>query len=238
MLERRPAIAVLASLRLFEGIDAAGLSRLMPTLRLRSHRVGEVVVHQGDPGDALHVVTSGAVRVLLLSPNGDDAILATLHAPAFLGEVALLDQGAQATTAVAVEPTEILIVPRATFELLVGEHATARDIVMAALAGEVRRLTARVEALHFLDVPGRVAEVLLDLSADYGRRLEAADDTPDGALRIDGRLTQGDLAGMVDASRQSVNQALAELGGEGIIRFERDGIVILAPDRLALWARP
>jgi DNA-binding GntR family transcriptional regulator len=51
------------------------------------------------------------------------------------------------------------------------------------------------------------------------------------------RLTQGDLAGMVNSSRQSVNQALAELGGEGIIRFERDGIVILAPDRLANRAR-
>ena len=238
MLERRPSIQVLGSLRLFDGIDAAGLSLMADGMRLRTHRPGEVVVRQGDPGEVLHVVTSGAVRQLLLSPNGDDAILATLLPPAFLGEVALLDRGAQATTAVALEPTETLIVPRATFEDLIGERPAAREVVLAALAGEVRRLTARVEALHFLDVPGRVAEVLLGLSEDHGRRLEAAADTPSGALRIDGRLTQGDLAGMVDSSRQSVNQALAELGGEGIIRFERDGIVILAPDLLARRARP
>ncbi len=238
MLERRPSIQVLASLRLFDGIDAAGLNLIAGGMRLRTHRTGEVVVHQGDPGEVLHVVTSGSVRLLLLSPNGDDAILATLHAPAFLGELALLDRGVQATTAVALEATDTLIVPRATFEELMGERAAAREVVLAALAGEVRRLTARVEALHFLDVPGRVAEVLLGLAEDHGRRLEASADTPSGALRIDGRLTQGDLAGMVDSSRQSVNQALAELGGEGIIRFERDGIVILAPDRLARRARP
>ena len=77
----------------------------------------------------------------------------------------------------------------------------------------------------------------MGLSLEHGRPLEPAGSTPAGAVRIDGRLTQGDLAAMVNSSRQSVNQALAELGGEGIVRFERDGIVILSPDRLAGRAR-
>jgi len=238
MLEPRPSIQVLASLRLFEGIDPAELTPMAATMRLRRHRAGEVVAHQGDPGEAVFVITGGSVKMLLPSPDGDDAILATLRPQAFFGELALLDQGAQATTAVALEPTETLIVPRATFLDLLSSHACAREVVLAALAAEVRRLTARVEALHFLDVPGRVADVLLGLAQDHGRRLEASGDVPAGALRIDGRLTQGDLAGMVDSSRQSVNQALAELGGEGIIRFERDGIVILSAERLARRARP
>jgi CRP-like cAMP-binding protein len=120
---------------------------------------------------------------------------------------------------------------------LIAQHACAREVLLAALTGGLRRLVGRVEALHFLDVPGRVANLLVSLANEHGRVLSPAGDVPEGAVRIDGRLTQGDLAAMVNSSRQSVNQALAELGGQGIVRFERDGIVILAPDRLASRAR-
>jgi CRP-like cAMP-binding protein len=237
MLVSRPTIQVLASLRLFEGIDAGDLTAMTGSMRTRRHRTGEVIFHQGDPGEALHVIVSGTVKLLLPSPSGDEAILATLRKEAFFGELALLDGGPQSTTAVALEPTETIIVPRSTFMELIAAHACAREVLLAVLAGELRRLTGRVEALHFLDVPGRVADVLVGLAREHGRKLTLAGDIPAGSVRIDGRLTQGDLAGMVNSSRQSVNQALAELGGEGIVRFERDGIVILAPDRLANRAR-
>jgi CRP/FNR family transcriptional regulator, cyclic AMP receptor protein len=233
MLAPRPSIQVLASLRLFEGIDAADLSVMAGAMGIHHYRSGEVIFHQGDLGDALHVIVSGAVKRVLPSPDGDEAILATLRRHAFFGQLALLDHGLQSTTTVAIEPTETISVPRATFMDLIAAHACAREVLLAELAGELRRLTGRVEALYFLDVPGRVADVLVGLSRERGRRLEPAPETPAGAVRIDGRLTQGDLAAMVNSSRQSVNQALAELGSKGIVRFERDGIVILAPDRLA-----
>jgi len=229
----RPSIQVLASLRLFEKIDADELSAMAASMGLRRYRAGEVIFHQGDPGDALHVVVSGAVKRVLPSPNGEEAILATLRRQAFFGELALLDHGSQSTTAIALELTETVSVPRATFMSLIGQHACSREVLLETMASELRRLTGRVEALYFLDVPGRVADVLVGLSLEHGRPLEASPETPAGSVRIDGRLTQGDLAAMVNSSRQSVNQALAELGGEGIVRFERDGIVILAPDRLA-----
>ena len=237
VIARRPTIQVLASLRLFEGIDPVDLTDMTVTMRTRRHRAGEVIFHQGDPGAALHVIVGGMVKLVLPSPSGDEAILATLRRQAFFGELAHLDWRPQSTTAVALEPTEIIIVPRPAFMELIGTHACAREVLLAVLASELRRLTGWVEAQHFLDVPGRVADVLVALSNEHGRRLSPAGGVPPGAVGIDGRLTQGDLAGMVNSSRQSVNQALAELGGEGIIRFERDGIVILAPDRLANRAR-
>jgi CRP-like cAMP-binding protein len=220
-------------LRLFEKIDAHELSVMAASMGLRRYRAGEVIFHQGDPGDTLHVVVSGAVKRVLPSPNGEEAILATLRRQACFGELALIDQGPQSTTAIALELTETVSVPRATFMDLIGVHACAREVLLETMASELRRLTGRVEALFFLDVPGRVADVLVGLSVEHGRALEAGAGTPAGSVRIDGRLTQGDLAAMVNSSRQSVNQALAELGSEGIVRFERDGIVILAPERLA-----
>ncbi len=237
MLPPRPTIEILASLRLFEGIDAPDLRGLSLTMRTRRHRAGEVIYHQGDPGDALHVIVDGTVKLLLPSADGDEAILATLRKQAFFGELALLDHGLQSMTAVALEPTETILVPQSTFFDLIGAHACAREVLLGTLASELRRLTARVEALHFLDVPGRVAGVLLGLAREHGRSLDSGGTDPSDAVRIDVRITQGDLARMVGSSRQSVNQALAELGGEGIVRFERDGIVILAPDRLAQRTR-
>ena len=237
MLPPRPTIEILGSLRLFEGIEAGDLSGLSLTMRIRRHRTGEVIFHQGDPGESVYVLVAGSVKLVLPSPDGDEAILATLRRQALFGELALLDHGTQSMTAVALEPTETVVVPGPTFSQLIAGHACARDVLLATLAGELRRLTGRVEALHFLDVSGRVAEVLVGLSTEHGRRLSPAVGVPVGAVRIDGRLTQGDLARMVNSSRQSVNQALAELAGEGILRFERDGIVILAPDRLARRGR-
>ncbi len=237
MFTPRPTPQALAALGLFEGIDLADLTEMAPAMRVRRHRAGGVVFHQGDPGESLHIIVSGAVKLFLPSPSGDEAIIATLRQGAFFGELALLDRGWQSMTAVALEPSDTIDVPRATFLALIADHAPARDVLLLALAGELRRLTAQVEALRFLDVPARLANVLVGLSNEHGRALIPAGDVPHGAVRIDGRLTQGALAGMVSSSRQSVNQALAEFGVEGIVRFERDGIVILSPDRLASRAR-
>ncbi len=237
MLAMRPSVPVLASLRLFQGIDEADLAAMAATMRSRRHRAGEVICHQGDPGDVLYVIEGGSVKLVLPSPRGDEAILAILRRQGFFGQLALLDRGFEPATAIALEPTETVIVPRATFMALIADHASARDVVLAALARDLRRLAARIEALHFLDVPGRVADTLIGLAKERGRPLSPTSDTPSGAIRIDGPLTQGDIAGMTHSSRQSVNQALAALGGEGIVRVERDGIVILAPDRLASRAR-
>src|SRR5664279_2708325 len=112
MLPPRPTIEILASLRLFEGIDASDLRGLSLTMRTRRHRAGEVIYHQGDPGEALHVIVDGTVKLLLPSAEGDEAILATLCRQDFFGQLALLDHGPQSMTAVALEPTETIMVPR------------------------------------------------------------------------------------------------------------------------------
>jgi CRP/FNR family transcriptional regulator, cyclic AMP receptor protein len=148
VIARRPTIQVLASLRLFEGIDPVDLTDMTVTMRTHRHRAGEVIFHQGEPGDALHVIVGGMVKLVLPSPSGDEAILATLRRQAFFGELARLDRRPQSTTAVALEPTEIIIVPRPAFMELIGARAYAREVLLAVLASELRRLTGRVEALH------------------------------------------------------------------------------------------
>ena len=227
MIAARPLAETLTSVPFFSGLDEAGLESVGRTVRSRRFRRGEVIFHQGDPGDALFIVMSGSIKISLPSDTGDEAILATLRPGDFFGELALLDGAPRSATAVAIEPTETYILARDRFRELISTEPIMREALLATLAAEVRRLTHHVEELHFLDITGRLASRLARLAAETGAARLA-----DGAIRLAGPLTQGDLAAMIGCTRQSVNKLLGLFTDDGLIRLERDRIVILDLDGL------
>jgi CRP/FNR family cyclic AMP-dependent transcriptional regulator len=211
-----------ASVPLFAGLDAEGLANLARGMRIRRFRRSETVFHVGDPGDALFIVMAGSIKITLPADTGDEAILATLRPGDFFGELALLDGAPRSATAVAIEPTETFILARDRFRELIATEPVMREALLATLAAEVRRLTHHVEELHFLDITGRLASRLARLSTEPGATRLA-----DGAIRLAGPLTQGDLAAMIGCTRQSVNKLLGLFTDDGLIRLERDRIVVL-----------
>jgi CRP/FNR family transcriptional regulator, cyclic AMP receptor protein len=227
MVDTSSMTDALAAVPLFAGLDAAGLADLARGMRVRRFRRGETVFHVGDPGDALFIVMAGSIKITLPADTGDEAILATLRSGDFFGELALLDGAPRSATAVAIEPTETYVLSRDGFRELIASQAQMREALLATLAAEVRRLTNHVEELHFLDITGRLASRLVRLAAEGGStRL------PDGAIRLAGPLTQGDLAAMIGCTRQSVNKLLGMFSDDGFIRLERDRIVVLNLDGL------
>lgn len=221
MLDVDLASETLSRCRLFSGMEAASLTSLARSLRTRRFRRGEVLFHQGDPGDALFIVLSGAVKIVLPSEEGDEAILATLQRGDFLGELALLDGAERSATAIALEPAETLVLPRDRFRELIGNEPALRDGLLAGLAAELRRLTLHVGELHFLDLTGRLAARFVRLAEEQGQA------RPDGTIVLDAPLTQSDLASMIGATRQSVNKLLGTFVDDGLVRLDRDAIVIL-----------
>src|SRR6187455_799698 len=220
MLVGRPVLESLANIPFFGGLDPAALERLASSMRSRRFRRGEVIFHAGDPGDALFIIVSGEVKIALPSETGDEAILATLRPGDVFGELALLDGAPRSASATALGPTETVVLPRDRFRELIAQEAGVRDALLASIAGELRRLTRHVEELHFLDITGRLAARLVRLSEEGGTRL------PDGGIRLRRNLTQGDLAAMVGCTRQSVNKLLGQFTDDGLIRLEREGIVV------------
>lgn len=231
MVDVRSAAQSLASIPLFGGLDEAALESVGRALRTRRFRRGEVVFHVGDPGDALFIVASGGVKITIPSEAGDEAILATLRQGDFFGELALLDGAPRSATATALESTETLVLPRERFRELIDTEAAIRDALFAGLAKELRRLTIHVEELHFLDIAGRLAAQLSRLAAEQGTRLG------DGETRLPRPLTQSDLAAMVGSTRQSVNKLLGMFVEDGLIRLDRDAIVVVDLDRLVRASR-
>src|SRR5436190_19254938 len=109
------AVESLRQCALFRDVDETSLREVARQLRRRRFRRNEVIFHQGDPGDSLHVVSSGTVKIVLPSAEGEEAIIATLRPGDFFGELSLLDGAPHSASVVALEPAETLALPRAVF---------------------------------------------------------------------------------------------------------------------------
>ena len=231
MLVGPTVLDALSTIPFFAGLERLALERVAAGMRARRFRRGEVIFHIGDPGDALFVIVQGEVKISLPSETGDEAILATLRSGDVFGELALLDGAPRSASATAISPTETVVLPRDRFRELIATEAGVRDALLASIAGELRRLTTHVEELHFLDITGRLAARLVRLAQEGGKS------TADGGTRLPTNLTQGDLAAMVGCTRQSVNKLLGQFTDDGLIRLDREGIVIVDLNGLLTTSR-
>lgn len=224
--------------RLFASLDERILGIVAAALRPRRFRRGETIFHADDPGDALFIVTSGRVKITIPPGDGSEpAILTTIAPGGFFGELALLDGAARSATAVALVAVETQVLHRDAFDQLVDEQPALRRALFEALASEIRRLTVQLGDLHFLDLPGRLARHLLRSFPGGEEGASWVAPVGGGEQRLPWPYTQGELAGMIGGSRQSVNRLLADFVAPGMLRFEGDDLVIPDSARLAAAAR-
>jgi CRP/FNR family transcriptional regulator, cyclic AMP receptor protein len=210
---------------LFAQLGSGELDRLAALFRRRRYRAGEPVFREGDPGTALYIIDSGEVKILLGGSEGKEVVLSLLPPGEFFGELALLDGEPRSADAVTTVATELLILPRDEFLRFLRDVPPVAINMLAALSRRLRRTDRLVHDAAFSDVQTRMARVLLELGATRG--------TPEGkAVAIEPHLTQGDLANMVGATRESVNKCLRALAADGLVRHERGRLVLLDVDRL------
>lgn len=223
-------LTALRSSQVLGAVPAAELGKLVESMRRRNYRRGEVVFHQGDPGDTLHVIAAGRVKVVVLAEGGDEIVLFILGPGELFGEIALLDGGPRTATVVAVEHLETTTLKRQDFLDLLRRSPTALESVLAALAASLRRTTDELSDLVGLDLHARLAKRLLALADSHGR--------PVGdAIEIELPLTQEELAGMVGATRASVNKLLGIYEDRGAIARRGRHISVLKPGLLRTAAR-
>jgi len=220
------AVESLQRCALFAHVREEVLRDLGRQMRRRKFRRNEVIFHQGDPGDSLHIVAAGAIKIVLPSAEGEEAIIATLREGDFFGELSLLDGAPRSATATALEPSETLVLARPIFRQLMQDDPGLRDALLFGLSRELRRLTAHVEELHFLDLAGRLAMRLTRLAREQVPGVQTE-------VRLNWPYTQSDLAAMIGGTRQSVNRLLSGLVEDGLLRIEPDYIVITDLDALA-----
>lgn len=217
--------SLLAKSELFADLDIEVLEKLGQSAFFRTYGRGQRIFTQGDSGQHLFVVVEGIVKILVSSTHGDEMVLATLRAQECFGELALLDGGPRSATAEAVGEVKVLVLARTAWLELLEERPALTQNLLTSMGRMIRRLTEQAADLVLLDVQSRVAKLLLMLAEERGKEL------PDG-LWLDLQLTQGDLAGMVGGSRQTVNQALRAFERRGYLELRGKEIVIKSREEL------
>lgn len=216
-------ITVLNEVELFAGLDESLLGDVLASTREERYRRGDVLFAEDDPPSELFVVVSGRIAIANKSVDGRESVVALMEAGDLFGEMGLFDGQGRSAEARALETSVLYVIPYEPIQALYRDHPQLLWRVVEMLA---RRLRAMDEALAdsvFLDVTGRTAKRLLELAGD----------SDEFVLPI----TQEELAGLVGASRERVNKAIASFIRLGWIQQVDRRYVITNRQQLEIRAR-
>ena len=183
---------------------------------------------RGDPPEEWMACAKGAVRVSSTSLSGKQITFTYVEPGIWFGDVAILDGDTRTHVGYAHGETSILCVAKADFQKILATHVELYDALLRLQARRIRQLFGLVEDLNTLPLRSRLAKQLLHLARSYGvPSLHHGSET-----RIGLHLAQEELAQLLGASRQRVNQELKAMEREEILRIESGGLVVR--DREAL----
>ena len=215
---------LLRGIPLFAGLTETESTVLGRLLRNRRYERGDTVFRQGDPGTCLYLISSGVIKITRQHTDGREIILALLGVGDVFGELALLDGETRSADAIVQASSELLVLDRDPFLDYLDKHAKVAARLLATLSRRLRHTDDLVQDAAFLEVRARLARLILSISEGKGG--------PDRLPPV--RLTQGDLAALIGASRESVNRWLKVFVQKGAIRMEKGVLHIV--DREGLRA--
>jgi CRP/FNR family transcriptional regulator len=221
-------IALLRQLPVFSELDDTALRRLTERCVPRTVSAGHVLFTAGEECRGLYVVASGRVRIFRTSPEGKEQVLHIEGAGRPVAELPLFDGGTYPASAMAIEETRLVFLPRADFEHLYRTHPDVAHAIIRGLGKRLRHLVQVTETLAFRDVAARLAMLLSRYAENTGTR------TPNGVELTLGR-TQEELALEIGTARESVSRAMKELRRRGLIE-PGGGDKLMIPDLAKLRA--
>src|SRR6202158_3480807 len=186
-----------------------------------------VVLTEGEMGDSLYMIQSGKVKVFIGDEEGREITLKILGAGDFFGEMSMIDKQPRSASVTTLEAATFLVLSHAAFERCVEQAPHIGNVVMQVLAQRVREADRKIGTLALMDVYGRVASTLLELSV-YNN----------GKLVVGEKLSQQDLANMVGASREMADRILKSLSDRGFISIESKSITIINRELTPSLHRP
>jgi CRP-like cAMP-binding protein len=214
---------ILAATEFFAGVNQAELEQIEAKGQVRPLTRGDVLFVEGDVPDGLYVVLSGRIAIASRSVDGRESVYALMERGDLLGEMGLLDGLPRSAEARALEPSSVLALPYDPVRDLFDRDPRLLWGVVRMLSGRLRSMDEALADSVFLDVTGRTAKRLLELA--------------NGADEFLLPVTQEELAGMVGASRERVNKAIASFIRLGWLEQQDRRYRILKRDSLTLRSR-
>jgi len=212
---------LLRNVPLFSLLPEGQLLLLTQVLSRKAYPRNSTVIAAGDPTDALYIVISGRLKVIMSDSEGREVILANLSQGEFFGEMGLIDQAPRSATVTTIEPCELLTITRTDFAKCLQGNFELSMNVMRGLVKRLREADKKIGSLALMDVYGRVARLLMETA-----------ETVDGQRVVTKKLTKQDMAKTIGASREMVSRVMKELQTSGHIEVRAREILLR--DSLAL----
>jgi CRP-like cAMP-binding protein len=206
--------------RLLSGVSAEDVRRLVAVAQRRMYRRGQVVFHDEDAADALHLVVEGHFAVRVTLPTGESVLLAIIGPGDAFGELALVSASGRGATVQAFSDGETLALHRDAFEALRRARPQVDRSLAEILAERLRRVNELLTEAHYVDADVRVRRRLLELGEAFAGTVP---------------LTQEEIAQTAGTSRATVNRVLREEEAAGTVELGRSRTTIT--DAAALEAR-
>jgi CRP-like cAMP-binding protein len=210
---------------LFRRLKPEDRQRLAAVAKVRAFEKGEGLFSEGDGSDLMYTVLTGRVKVFKTTPRGTDVILEIFGPGDPVGAVAVYESRPYPASALALEPTSCLLIPRHAFFALLESYPTMVRGLLVGLTHRLVELTNRLTELSGGRIEGRLARFFLKLGADMGQRREEG-------IFIPLALSRQEIADMIGTTIETSIRIMSRWGKDGVVRTEKDGFVIV--DRAAL----
>jgi CRP/FNR family cyclic AMP-dependent transcriptional regulator len=215
---------ILRTVPLFSSLSDEQLRMLQPNLQQRSYPRGALIVRAGEETDALYIILSGRVKILIPDEQGREVILAVMTKNEYFGEMGLLDDQPRSASVEALEPCQVLRFSKAGLLPAMRDNFDLSMVVIRNLVKRLRDADRKIESLALIDVYGRVARLLLDHAEEI-----------EGQWIVQKAPPKQEIARMIGASREMVSRVVKDLQLRGYIRAEKRKVFLL--DKLAMNKR-
>lgn len=219
--------AVLAATPVFKKLSPQDRHTVARAAVLKRYSKGQTIFEQAAPSDAFYTIASGRVKIFKMLPTGKDMILEVFGLGDPLGAVAAYDGRPFPASAVALEDTTCVVIPRPVFFRLLEEHPSLVRGLMLGLTVRLVELTNRLAEMSGTRIEPRFARLFLKLAAEMGRAER-------GGTLIPLPLSRQELADMTGTTIETAIRIMSRWGKEDIVHTDKDGFVVL--DRRTLEA--
>lgn len=200
---------------LFHGLAEDRLAAIARCAMMRRIGRGQAVVHAGDRSDFIYFVLTGSLKVTVSDEDGREVILSILGQGELFGEMGMFGEQPRSATVMAVMPSDLVQIAKQDFRRIMEDNFEIAWRIMANLAQRLRNADRKIESLALMDVYGRVARLLLDMSEEVG-----------GEIIVTRKISKQDIAKMIGASREMVSRVMKDLGLQGLIEETDRGILL------------
>lgn len=214
-------LSELKRISLFDGITQEQLSALNELLHRRMFPAGATLMTVEQAGEVVYIILNGTVKVCVDQEDGTEVIIAILSAGDVVGEMSPLDNDGRSASVVTIEESTLLWMDRADFCLYLQTVPCIAYNLARILTKRLRAANEQIQALATREVEGRVARQLLAFADQHGKM------SPSGDIAIPIRLTQSDIAGLVGATRESINKIIVSYKERGYISVDNDRHITL-----------